>query len=334
MKKSWTNGITTRMPDHRVLLISILLTATIAVLSCQKNPAAPDPISANETAQIPFQKLSGKIAFRRVLQKEPEQFYFMLLDAEQQTIAPFASFNIYVPTNLLLSPDGIRMLFSYFVYKGQTRSFVWQMYILEIPIRLIRNVAPSIYDDSFGAWSPDGKKIAFWSNRDLQSAIWLVDLAMDSSYKLVNVDNMARTRPSWRADGMNLVYASSDSNNKSTFYQYHIGTSTSETIYSDELTTTDLIFKHPIISPDDRWLAFVKSHKNGVDEIWIFDFETKAITRVTTGYSDWHPAWSPDGAKLLFSRGNYLFIINRDGTDLTQVTFHSGAIDEYPSWIP
>ncbi|UCF13815.1 MAG: PD40 domain-containing protein, partial [Thermoplasmatales archaeon] len=53
----------------------------------------------------------------------------------------------------------------------------------------------------------------------------------------------------------------------------------------------------------------------------------------TTGHSDWHPFWAPDGQRLIFSRGKHLYSINKDGSDLMQITFGS-QLDEYPSWVP
>ena len=82
---------------------------------------------------------------------------------------------------------------------------------------------------------------------------------------------------------------------------------------------------------DCRYI-FISINDQNNDEIWIYNFQTKSANRLTTGYSDWHPVWSLEREKLLFSRGRHFYIINRYGSDLSQVTF-SDHLDEYPAWI-
>lgn len=318
--------------NYQYRLIFILIPIILIFNTCEKNPTIPDPITGDEEAKLPFDRLSGKIVFKRTVDERPDEYFFMQIDGNLKTFTILASFYTNIPANLMLSADGTQILFSYFIYKGQIQSFLWQMYVMDIQSGTIQNIAPSLYDDSYGTWSPDGKKIAFWSNRYLKSSIWLVDFDMDSSYHLVDVNYSTRTRAAWLSDSDNLVYASIDSNYKVAFFKFNLSTLTSEKLYSDEFTTSDVIFKHPDISPDDNLLCFVKSYKSTYDEIWILNLQTGQANRLTTGSIDWHPYWSPDGKKIIFSRQKQLFLINKDGSDLTQVT-ESGHLDEYPSWV-
>jgi len=313
-----------------VLVYSIIL--IIASFACIKNPSESKPITAKEQAKIPFDKLPGKIAFKRTIDDRPGEYFFMMLNGDEKRLGVIAILYTNNPTNLLLSPDASQILFSYFIFKGQIQSFLWQIYVMNLESLAINNATPSLYDDSYGARSPGGRKIAFWSNRNSQSSIWMVDLETDSSYHLADIDDLTRTRPTWFSDGEHLVFASTDSNFKPTFFQLELATQSIQQVYSDELTTNDVIFKHPILSPNNMLLAFVKSYKNKFDEIWIYNFQTKSANQLTTEESDWHPAWSPDGKTLLFSRGKHLYIINKNGSDLMQVTF-SDHLDEYPSWV-
>ena len=67
--------------------------------------------------------------------------------------------------------------------------------------RLTRNVA----DDGDPAWSPDGKSIAFSSNRDGGQALYVADLTKEGEAVRLATSGPARS-PAWSPDGGRLVY--------------------------------------------------------------------------------------------------------------------------------
>ena len=109
-----------------ILFIYFLI---LMIASCLKSPTESKLVTSKELSRIPFEKLSGKIVFKRMLKDQPERYHFMMLNADERTLQSLATFDTYVPTNLMLSPNADKILFSYYVYKGQTRSFLWQMYV-------------------------------------------------------------------------------------------------------------------------------------------------------------------------------------------------------------
>lgn len=318
---------------QKVIMRSLLIACVLCLAQCDRAPTEPKPVKSNESGQIPYESLSGKIVFRRNLSEFPDNYYFISLDAEKKSLSEITYFETYVPSNLAISPDGEDVLFSYFIYKGQANTFLWQLYSLNIPSLVVRNINPSLYDDSYGAWSPDGSQIAFWSNRFSAPSIWLIDFAEDTSYHLVDIKDVNNTRPAWLPNGDNFIYVDVDSSVRPTLFQFSLNSGESVPLYSDEQTASNVSFKHPMVSPNGNYVAFVKAFLDFTEELWIYDLANNRATRLTEGHSDWHPAWSPDGNKILFSRTRNLFLINRDGSGLTQVTFRTDCTDEFPSWV-
>jgi dipeptidyl aminopeptidase/acylaminoacyl peptidase len=72
------------------------------------------------------------------------------------------------------------------------------------------------------------------------------------------------------------------------------------------------------------------------------DADGSNVTRVTTTPVAFSPTWSPDGTKLAFegvrpfqSANNAdIWIVNPDGTGLTNVTQTDDSWEEYPAWSP
>jgi len=314
-----------------IILMLGLLGLIIVICCCEKGPTKPTLVTSEEVENIPFDRLQGKIYFRRFNPETPELYYFMALDAEKKTLTGLAQFDMYVPTNLALSPNGEHLLFSYYILKGITLTFAWQLYVMEINSLAIRNVAPSEFNDSYSAWSPGGDMISFWSNRDLKSAIWLTDFPEDSSRLLIEVAEIARTRCAWLPDGAQLVYSDTDSNQSAVLILLELETWDKQTILREDESSELIVYKHLSIAPDGKQIAFVKAYAGGYDELWIMNLESRETLRLTTGESDWHPVWSPDGSQIIFSRGYALYLIKADGTELERVTRGKG-LDEFPTW--
>jgi TolB protein len=96
----------------------------------------------------------------------------------------------------------------------------------------------------------------------------------------------------------------------------------------------------PAWSPDGRTIAFERTSTAG-PAIWLMRTNGKILRRVTAGID---PAWSPDGRQLALSHDGWIYIVNRNGTGLRQVTSaptdcdipdpEEGGTDLDPDWAP
>ena len=113
-----------------------------------------------------------------------------------------------------------------------------------------------------------------------------------------------------------------------------------------QLTPNQSFYAGPAVSPDGQSIAV--AYGGPWDAIYTLDRFGKGLTKLIGGGNfDGTPAWSPDGTKLAFRRqvhGAYgdvgrIFIVNRDGTGLRQLTpeptdNNTNPYDGDPSWSP
>ena len=121
-------------------------------------------------------------------------------------------------------------------------------------------------------------------------------------------------------------------------------------IYSVELDGSGLtqlthvpdteVAEDPVWSPDGARIAYVVDENggNGPTKIWVMNADGSDPRLLIEGAgSFWSPAWSPDGNRIAFAHGDpsNLYVVNSDGTDLTQVTQTQGNPPVgSPSWSP
>lgn len=95
--------------------------------------------------------------------------------------------------------------------------------------------------------------------------------------------------------------------------------------------------RDPAWSPDGRRLAFA-SRQDGNWEIYIYDMQTGATTRMTYDLSfQGAPQWSPDGQWLVYESyqgGNLdIYLMRIDGAQVERLTAHAEP-DFQPAWSP
>ena len=116
---------------------------------------------------------------------------------------------------------------------------------------------------------------------------------------------------------------------------------------SERLTSDQAVYAAPVVSPDGQSIAVASCLGGSWNGIYLLDRFGKGRTKLVSHSTfDGSPAWSPDGTKIAFRSslpgpyGDYgrIFIVNRDGTGLRQLTPEVAATDykydDGPSWSP
>ncbi|MFZ6028772.1 MAG: hypothetical protein ACOYYS_13740 [Chloroflexota bacterium] len=156
------------------------------------------------------------------------------------------------------------------------------------------------WDDITPAISPDGRYVAFSSNRSGYWDLYLLELASGNVTRLTDTPEYDAS-PSWSPDGVWLVYESYQNNNLDLLL-IPVDLSLAATPLSDHPATEHSPAWAPL---SGRQIAFV-SDRSGESEIWIADLDQPPENRFTNvsqnrRAQEAHPAWSPDGTQLAWS---------------------------------
>ncbi|MDQ3068989.1 MAG: BamA/TamA family outer membrane protein [Acidobacteriota bacterium] len=155
--------------------------------------------------------------------------------------------------------------------------------------------------------SPDGRRIAFWSEKDLFSIeLFLADtsngrvlrkLLKTASDPHIDSLQFLNAAGAWSADGERFVLSSVQNGRAVlSFLDAIEGGATREVRVPD----VDEIFSISW-SPDARTLVF-SGQTGGVTDLYRFDIQSAAVSRLTNdAFADLEPAFSPDGRLIAFA---------------------------------
>lgn len=91
----------------------------------------------------------------------------------------------------------------------------------------------------------------------------------------------------------------------------------------------------PTLSPDGREVAFVREGEDGKSHIWASSLDGTALRQLKVGTNPAQPTWSPDGTRIAFASNGFIWVINRDGSDLRRLTTKAESMEHAaPAWSP
>jgi len=140
--------------------------------------------------------------------------------------------------------------------------------------------------DAAGRWSPDGSKIAFYSDRDGNLEIYVMDADGGNPLRLTNDPGMDMD-PAWSPDGTKIAFTS---NRDGDFEIYVMNADGSNLTRLTDHSGMDMDVAW---SPDGTLIAFA-SDRNGNFEIYVMNSDGSNMVQVTFDPSlDFQPSWQP-----------------------------------------
>ena len=173
------------------------------------------------------------------------------------------------------------------------------------------------------AWSPDGKRLAFQSDRTGDVELFTMDA--DGSNVVQLTESAGEDwHPDWSPDGSKIAFVSNrdlvgDQNANWDIYVMEADGSNVK-----PLTQTEEDEWRPVWSPDGQQLAFAKRSDESAWDLFVMDTDGNNIVQLTDDPGNsWEPVWSPDGKQLAFGSNRTgdmeVYLMNADGSQVERL---------------
>ena len=231
---------------------------------------------------------------------------------------------IYAPA---LAPDGKHVAF---IALNQ----LWVMEIGKTP----RAITHDTFYKQGPQWSPNGKSLAYVSDKNGVENIYVVDVATGSEKQVAPTTDSAQILPAWSPDGTRLAF---QDNTEATRI---VDIATGKVV---PLAPPTYFPGRPAWSPDGKTIAmaavkpYTKRYREGTTQILTVDVATQAqrytepapFESVTTRGED-GPVYSPNGKEMAFIMDDLLYVVPVDsnGQPSGKATPLNDETSDAPTW--
>jgi Tol biopolymer transport system component len=190
------------------------------------------------------------------------------------------------------------------------------------------------------AWSPDGARIAFRSDRDGDEEIYVMNADGSNPVRLTSQPGEDRN-PAWSPDGSRIAFETWSTRDT----QSKIAVMNAD---GTAVTVTNQDGSAPSWSPDGQRIVFASG------PIYLMNADGTGVTRLTNPWNtgipgaaieyDTNPTWSPDGTSIVYARSScwdgcthQIMRVGADGSgeaSLTGTGGYEGTSEGEPVWSP
>lgn len=348
--------------NTRVIVLFAIGWFTLTNIACKKEtpvePRPEPPPLPTLTDPIPYEKMGqGKVVFERIGPYPGDYQGLYVIDINEQSSW---GIDIGLEVSPVASPDGKKIASS--KYAGYETAY--DVHAMNIDGTNQQNISYIPGQDGIPSWMSDSKQILFY-------VYWYPSFPNVPLYKqspVANPPDRVLIRNFESLDNVKGPFSVSPQG-KLAFLANPGGPirtgrpriCTMDIDGSDFVPVTsqpevDKFLESPACSPDGQKIAYLSVVRDSTQlyhsiEIMLIDMDGSNQTSLAIleayGTHDWSMpgsygnaifiCWSPDGSKLLFNKAegdfaSHIYVINADGSGLTQITSAEGVTDICVSW--
>ncbi|CUT00101.1 alpha/beta hydrolase family protein [Candidatus Chrysopegis kryptomonas] len=235
--------------------------------------------------------------------------------------------SINVPSQIDISPDGKFVVFVLSKADFEESKYRTDLYIVSTETGEVKQLTFSKEDERMPKFSPDGKIIAFLSDRkaagdekEVKTQIWLLPIDGGEAYKLTNAPEGVISF-NWMPDGKSILYLTQETLPKpekekkerdkklkfdptvvdkekyrKEFYLVDVKSKKERKVFVGDYGVSEFD-----ISLDGKFVVYNTNYTGDIDDgkkfdLWIFEVESGKARQLTTRPGgERQPKWSPDG---------------------------------------
>lgn len=240
---------------------------------------------------------------------------------------------------VMLTALGANMAFGYLVLPTEEVAYTarvdgdFEIFLLDTRRYMTTNLTKTRYwrnarydsQDQAPTWSPDGRYLAYQSNREGNADIWMLDIHSGETRRLTSKPSL-EIYPDWSGDGAYLVYQGWQDNDYDLFLiNMRAVLARNVTAPPRQLTDNVASDTHPVFSPDGAHIVYISDEMNvtghySLMRVNVDSREREKLAVIDDQTDAQHPEWSPDGTTILFNsyderENGDIFMVRSDGSE-------------------
>jgi len=222
------------------------------------------------------------------------------------------------------SPDGTRIAYS--GGKGGWNDDAYDdIWVVSTRGGPPHRLTDSYEDDWHPAWSPDGEMLAFDRQDDGYNWVYVVNADGTGLRRLTGNFNW---NPVWTPDGR-ISYVGDGG-----IWVVNRDGSNRRLLARAPVHVDGYGGNHMVWSPDGESIAFTSG-----TAMWLMSADGATRRKIfgDPNRQTGSPVWSPDGRSIAWTQGDgdlEIYVANRDGTGVRNITDNTGVAEEGPTWTP